>query len=126
MNKKIYVTAEEIQTPICEKESQETAINWLREEEKASICTSDPTVVTKLKNIMMEDDSYTCFYYSSNVDKVTGRPLVYQFECDKSLISFRRKVNKKELSEEEKLNIVKRLRSLRNKEIRTVINLSQI
>ena len=109
MSEKIYVTADEIQSPSCDVESQETSINWLRRDDIAVICTSDPTMVTKLKNIMKEDSSYKCFYYKNNIDKETGRPIAYQFECEKGLLTFRRKTEKKELSAEERLNVAKRL-----------------
>lgn len=106
---KIYITAEEIQTPICDVDSQETVISWSRKDDKVTICTSDPTTVTRLKNIMKDDSSYKCFYYKNNIDKQTGRMICYQFECDKSLVTFRRKTERRELTAEEKEQVAKRL-----------------
>lgn len=106
---KIYITAEEIQTPVCDVDSQETVISWARKDNMITICTSDPTTVTRLKNIMKDDTSYKCYYYKNNIDKQTGRPYCYQFECDKSLVTFRRKTERRELTAEEKENVAKRL-----------------
>ena len=109
MSDKIYVTADNIVSPSCDIDSQETVISWTRKDNLATICTSDPTVVTRLKNIMKEDSSYQCYYYANNIDKETGRPFNYFFTCDKSPVTLRRKVDKRELTEEEKEIIAKRL-----------------
>lgn len=114
MNKKIYITADELQSPSCDIESQETVISWTRRDQEVTICTSDPTVVTKLKNIMREDDSYTCYYYEGSIDDETGKPCNYFFTCDKSQVSLRRKIDKKELTEEQKEAVVKRLNKYSN------------
>ena len=112
MSGKIYVTAEELQSPSCDIESQETIISWGRRDNIAVITTSDPTVVTRLKNVMKDDPSYTCYYYKNNIDSETGKPINYEFTCDKSLICFRRTAERRELTEEEKQAVAKRLNKI--------------
>lgn len=108
MSNKVYISADEIQTPSCDVDSQETVISWTRKDNVITICTSDPTTVTRLKNIMKDDPSYRCFYHKNNIDKQTKKPICYQFECDKSLITFRRKTERRELTAEERMNVAKR------------------
>lgn len=115
MTEKIYITADQIQSiTAIDKESQETAINWYRNEEDIQICTSDPTMITKLKNIMLRNpDSYKCYYLSSNIDS-KGKPIAYTFECSKKLLTFRGNLGTKELDEDERMSIAERLRRKTN------------
>ena len=88
MSKKIYITADEIQSIFCFREEQETAINWFRDDEIATVCTSDPTMITKLKNVMKRDpENYKCYYYDTNI--VNGSLGNYFFEMPKQLLTFR-------------------------------------
>lgn len=108
MAKKIYLEVEDIQTPVCDVESQETTISWSRFDDIATVFTSDPTTVTRFKNLMKEDPCYKCYVYINGDG--SEKPSGYHFEFDRSLVSFRRKTGKRELSEEEKLDISMRLR----------------
>ena len=115
MMEKIYVTdASLIEAISCDRREQETCINWLRDDDIIQICTSDPTMVTKLAKMVEKDpESYKCFYYESNRDKDTGRLGNYFFELPKKLLSFRtfsEKKSKRELSEEERKAIGERFR----------------
>lgn len=115
MTERIYVTADEIDTCATDRQSQDTAICWSRDDQILSINTSDNTFITKMKNVMSRDpESYKCFYYKGNIDKKTGRVYAYVFEVDKKLLSFRIASTKKELTEEEKLTIANRLNNSRN------------
>lgn len=108
-DQKIFISADEIQSVTCFKEFQETAINWYRTDEQAEIFTTDPTMITKLKNIMKRNpESYKCYYRPMNVDE-TGKPLAYTFVCNKDLISFRTPYLK-DLSAEERMAMRDRLR----------------
>ena len=111
MTDKIYITADQIQnTTSIDKESQETAINWYRNDEDIQICTSDPTMITKLKNIMLKNpESYRCYYIKSNIDS-NSKPISYTFECSRKLLTFRGNLGTKELDDEERLAIAERLR----------------
>jgi len=88
---------------------QEVHINFMRDEDFATIYTSDTTYMTKLDKLCKASPDM----YSLISD--TGRGKTYRLE-DKTLISFRAK--KRELSEEQKIAAGERMRkyqaSIRN------------
>ena len=112
--KKIYITADQIETISCNKSEQETAINWLRDDDIAVICTSDLTMVTKLAKCLEKDpDNYRCYYYEENRDPETGKLGNYFFECPKNLVSFRAQRQTKPISEERRKAASDRLKKAR-------------
>ena len=118
MSNKIYITADKIESVTCDRHNQETAINWLRDDDIMEICSSDNTFITKMKRIMERDpNNYKCFYYEGNRDKQTGKLGNYFFEAPKSLLSFRsgdkKKRDKRELTEDERNAIRERFRKAR-------------
>ncbi len=80
---------------------QEVNINFMRDEDFATIYTSDTTYMTKLDKLCKTSPDM----YSLISD--TGRGKTYRVE-DKTLISFRAK--KRELSEEQKIAAGERMR----------------
>ncbi len=80
---------------------QEVHINFMRDEDFATIYTSDTTYMTKLDKLCKTSPDM----YSLIAD--TGRGKTYRVE-DKTLISFR--VKKRELSEEQKIAAGERMR----------------
>lgn len=80
---------------------QEVSINFMRDENFATIYTSDTTYITKLDKLCKTSSDM----YSLIAD--TGRGKTYRLE-DKTLISFRAK--KRELSEEQKIAAGERMR----------------
>ncbi len=80
---------------------QEVHINFMRDEDFATIYTSDTTYMTKLDKLCKTSPDM----YSLISD--TGRGKTYRVE-DKTLISFR--VKKRELSEEQKIAAGERMR----------------
>ncbi len=80
---------------------QEVSINFMRDEDFATIYTSDTTYMTKLDKLCKSSPDM----YSLISD--TGRGKTYRVE-DKTLISFRTK--KRELSEEQKIAASERMR----------------
>lgn len=80
---------------------QEVSIKFMRDEDFATIYTSDTTYMTKLDKLCKISPDM----YSLIAD--TGRGKTYRVE-DKTLISFRAK--KKELSEEQKIAAGERMR----------------
>lgn len=80
---------------------QEVHINFMRDEDFATIYTSDTTYMTKLDRLCKTSPDM----YSLIAD--TGRGKTYRVE-DKTLISFRTK--KRELSEEQKIAAGERMR----------------
>ena len=103
MSNKIYVTYDQIEDISCNRCEQETAINWLRDDDIAIVCTSDFTMVTKLSKAMAKDpDNYKCYYYECNRDKETGRLGNYFFEVPKKLIAFRAEREARQMTEEQR------------------------
>lgn len=80
---------------------QEVSINFMRDENFATIYTSDTTYMTKLNKLCKTSPDM----YSLITD--TGRGKTYRVE-DKTLISFRAK--KRELSKEQKIAAGERMR----------------
>lgn len=80
---------------------QEVSINFMRDEDFATIYTSDITYMTKLDKLCKTSPDM----YSLIAD--TGRGKTYRLE-DKTLISFRAK--KREISEEQKIAAGERMR----------------
>lgn len=80
---------------------QEVCINFMRDENFATIYTSDTTYMTKLDKLCKTSPDM----YSLISD--TGRGKIYRVE-DKTLISFRAK--KRELSEEQRIAAGERMR----------------
>lgn len=114
MSNKIYVTYDQIEDISCNRCEQETAINWLRDDDIAIVCTSDFTMVTKLSKAMAKDpDNYKCFYYECNRDKETGRLGNYFFEVPKKLISFRAEREGSPMSEEQRKAVGERFKKAR-------------
>ena len=80
---------------------QEVCINFMRDQDFATIYTSDSTYITKLDKLCKSSPDM----YSVLSD--TGRGKTYRVE-DKTLISFRAK--KREMSEEQKIKAGERMR----------------
>ena len=82
---------------------QEVHINFMRDEDFATIYTSDTTYMTKLDKLCKTSPDM----YSLIAD--TSRGKTYRLE-DKTLISFRSKKIKRELTEEQKIAAGERMR----------------
>ena len=73
-------------------DEQETVIQFDRNGTVCHVYTTDPTMMTKLDKV----------HKRVKQDYVNGKPIAAYYECDKRLLSFRSKVMKKNLSDEEK------------------------
>ena len=80
---------------------QEVCINFMRDEDYATIYTSDTTYMTKLDKLCKANPDM------SSLIADTGRGKTYRVE-DKTLISFRAK--KREMSDEQKIAAGERMR----------------
>lgn len=80
---------------------QEVCINFMRDEDFATIYTSDTTYITKLDKLCKTSPEMYSLLFDS------GRGKTYRVE-DKTLISFRAK--KRELSEEQRIAAGERMR----------------
>ena len=96
-------------------DEQETVIVFSRNGDTASVETTDPTVLTKLKRYATTNPdewaltNVTTCQNESDPTKVTS----VCFECPKKLISFRSKsVAPRELTDEEKAEIAERMKQI--------------
>lgn len=80
-------------------DEQETVIQFDRNDTVCHVYTTDLTVMTKLDKK----------YKRVKQDYVSGKPIAAYYEFDKRLLSFRSKVMKKNLSDEEKKKARERL-----------------
>lgn len=80
-------------------DEQETVIRFDRNSTVCYVYTTDSTVMTKLDKI----------HKRVKQDYVSGKPIAAYYEFDKRLLSFRSKVMKKNLSDEEKKKARERL-----------------
>ena len=105
MIKKEYVTADQIGSVKCDKDCQEVAINFLRDDKIAVMTVTDNTMITKLKKLVEKDpDNYKCYICSRDPD--TGEPHGYIFEFPKKCLSFRAVSTKKRTMTEEQRKAV--------------------
>ena len=115
MRDKIYLTPDEIDNPKCERECQETAVHWLRNDSIVTVSSSDPSFITKMKRRMKKaPELYTCYTYANNKDPKSGKYYSYFFEFDKKLLSFRTSIatNRKPMSEEARKASAERFRKM--------------
>lgn len=90
-------------------EEQETIIRWYRDEDKATIYTSDLTMMTKLDKLAESSEEWTLVHTSYFKDKTIADKT---YECPKKLVSFRAKTYVSTMTEEQKKVAAERLRSV--------------
>ena len=120
MIEKIYVTAEEIESVLCNRSEQQTAVSWYRDDAKIVLCTSDNTMITKMRRYVEKNpDTYKCFYYETNRDLDTGKLGNYFFEFPANCLSFRsggaKKRKPRAMSEEQRAAVSERFKAARLK-----------
>lgn len=86
---------------------QETTVNFMRNEDFASIYSSDSTMITKLDKLCAESPEY----YSCVEETTAGKRYLLK---DKTFVSFRKK--KREVSEEQRQKASERLKAWRDKQ----------
>lgn len=92
-------------------EEQETTVQMGRTEDVAYVWTSDNTIVTKIKKLMVKaPDQWKLVKISTNAD---GEAVGYFFECPKKLVTFR---TPRAYDEDDKAAIAVRLASGRAKD----------
>lgn len=107
----IEIKANEIKSVKVSKEFQEVGIEYLRDEDIATMSVTDNTMVTKIKRLCSEaPDAYKCYVGSYNPD--TGEPDSYIVKFPKNLLSFRKPSNrpKRQLTEEQRKAVGERFR----------------
>ena len=88
-------------------EEQETHVNFNRNDERATIYTSDTTMMTKLNKLVELQGTE---WRIESISKLKNGELIGKtYSCPVSFISFRRKKIEREYSEERKKEIAERL-----------------
>lgn len=107
MEKK-YITAEEIESVKCQKDEQETALSWYRDDEYVRMSVTDNTMLTRMKKLVSKyPKDFKC--YVNCYDPDTGKPASYFFEFPVNCIGFRAH---RELSEEQREVFRNRMKKL--------------
>lgn len=104
-----YVTVDEIESIVCDRESQETCIIIPRDGGMAFIGTSDPTMLTKIKKLMEKNsEAWKCYEGSRDRE---GNMTGYNFEVPKKFVTFKSKTKAKRiLTDEEKQEVTARFK----------------
>lgn len=95
-------------------EEQETTISFSRDKDSAEIWTSDRTVMTKLDKLCEESPEY---WKCKKVEKFLDGSLANKVYTvtDKTLISFRSKKVKRELTDEQRAELAERMKNARER-----------
>lgn len=89
---------------------QETTIGWYRDSDTAHVYTSDRTVMTRLDRLAGDPDSpWIC----TGTDSLHEDVISKTYTAPKNLLSFRRVPLSRVLTEEQKAEAAKRLKSYR-------------
>lgn len=100
---------------------QETVITFSRDSNEATIYTSDTTVMTKLDNLCDSSDEWELT--GTDRAKLTGDVLAKNYRVkNKSLVSFRTRKTKREMTDEQREAAAERLRKARGKKNEEVQN----
>ena len=91
-------------------DEQETTIVLSRTEDKMSIWTTDNTMVTKLRALMVKNPKD---YKLVNISTRNGSPAAYEFEAPKKLLSLRADKITRTLTDEQRIALGERLKASR-------------
>ena len=87
-------------------EEQETHINFMRGDDRASIYTSDTTMITRFNKLV---EIAGAEWKLERVERLNGSIIGCAYSCPVSFISYRSKRIKRELTEEQRQMIADRL-----------------
>lgn len=91
-------------------DEQETIVQISRINGKATVYTSDTTMLTKLHKLMKKNPEEWRLVHQ---DTVNGEVVSETFECPKKLISFRASTSSRVMTEEQRQAAAERLRKAR-------------
>lgn len=92
---------------------QETVVNFERNTDKATVYTSDQTMLTKLHKLMEKNPKEWRLIDKGRID---GDVVSETFECPKRLISFRTSTASRVMTEEQREAAAERLKKAREKQ----------
>ena len=87
---------------------QETCVNFMREDERARIYTSDTTIMTKLNKLVELDG--TEWKLESESKLLSGELIGRTYSCPVSLVSFRTKRKNQNYTDAQRAEIAERFR----------------
>lgn len=96
-------------------EEQETSINWTRCDPRAMVSVTDNTTLTEIKHMFADGCDWrleSVWAPRGCADNEVGSMV---FSCPKGLISFRRKVGNKTMTDEQKAAAAERMKNMRGK-----------
>lgn len=93
-------------------EEQETVVNYSRTDERASIYTSDSTVMTKLNKLV--ETAGADWKLDEIIKDRDGVEVARNYSCPKKYISYRSKSVTRELTEEQRKEQSERMKAMRN------------
>ena len=92
---------------------QETVVNFDRNTDKATVYTSDSTMLTKLHKLMEKNPKE---WRLIDNGRINGEIVSETFECPKRLISFRTSTTSRAMTEEQREAAAERLKKAREKQ----------
>lgn len=88
---------------------QETVIQFSRSDNIANVWTSDTTVMTKIKKFIDDGD-----WEVIESGKVDGEVVSMRYRAPKKLISLRKAIVTRELTDEQRIEIAERMKKVRS------------
>ena len=114
MNIKDYMDhIDELKIVDMPSDQQETAIGWCRPDERAVVCVTDNTTLTRIKKLLSGGDWTLDKVYSAMRDDDPYAVSSLWFSCPVECISFRKNKTTRELTEEQRDEVRERFKYLR-------------
>ena len=108
--KKTYTVDDVVTLMGNSSDEQETSIVCERNGDKMTIWTSDNTMVTKLKGLMIKNpDAYKLI----SISTCDGQPVAYEIEAPKKFLSFRSTNAPRAITEEQRAASSERMKAMR-------------
>lgn len=108
--KKTYTVDDLVAFPNNPLDEQETSIVFERNSDKMTIWTSDNTMVTKLRGLMIKSPEE---YILRSISTYDGQPVAYEVEAPKEFLSFRSVRVTRTMTEEQRIANSERMKAMR-------------
>lgn len=108
--KKTYTVDDLVAFPNNPLDEQETSIVFERNSDKMTIWTSDNTIVTKLRGLMIKSPEE---YILRSISTYDGQPVAYEVEAPKEFLSFRSVRVTRTMTEEQRIANSERMKAMR-------------
>ena len=108
--KKTYTIDDLVAFPNNPLDEQETSIVFERNSDKMTIWTSDNTIVTKLRGLMIKSPEE---YILRSISTYDGQPVAYEVEAPKEFLSFRSVRVTRTMTEEQRIANSERMKAMR-------------